>query len=445
MNELSIGLILEVYLSSIIIAFAEIYIWNKLLKSDRKIFSVFNVAIALLISIIITFNYLLNNAYIKIVFITIIFSFVIKFLYRKSFLKCFCTAVFAQVIMSIGEVIFVLLTVNLNNMNIADFQQQYFSKIYTNLCIAMIDVIIVHFTQTKSFFRQISDILNDINKKKVVILMIALLFSINFLLGLTFYNLDSTVFVLITSLLLIIYTYITLQNLTQQEKTAEIRAEYNSLMDKSVEYEKMLGENMRDIHETKNDLIVLQGLVPKTAKEAQKQLKAMIKEYGEIENKERENEDIYRKTIGIPSGGLRGLFSNKLLVMEELKINYDLRIGKGINAKTLKNLDYQDRRDFGKVIGIYLDNAINATGKTNKKEINIEFFLEEGYFCVLISNTFSGTLDIEKMGTMGYTSKGGNHGYGLSLAKEILKKNKNIKSEMSVYLDILTKIVKIKM
>ena len=66
------------------------------------------------------------------------------------------------------------------------------------------------------------------------------------------------------------------------------------------------------------------------------------------------------KTLRIPSGGLRGLFSNKLSVMEELKINYDLRIGKGINAKTLKNLDYQDRRDFGKVVGIYLDNAIKC-------------------------------------------------------------------------------------
>lgn len=131
--------------------------------------------------------------------------------------------------------------------------------------------------------------------------------------------------------------------------------------------------------------------------------------------------------------------------MEELKINYDLRIGKGINAKTLKNLSYQDKRDFGKIVGIYLDNAINATNETNKKEIDVEFFLEEGYFCVLISNTFSGTLDIEKMGTMGYTSNGEHHGYGLSLAKEILRKNKSITSETSIYMNIFTKIVKIKM
>ena len=116
--------------------------------------------------------------------------------------------------------------------------------------------------------------------------MIALLFSVNFLLGLTYYNLDSTIIMFITSLLLLIYTYITLQNLTQQEHTARIRAEYDSLMDKSVEYEKMLGENMRDIHETKNDLIVLQSLVPESAEEAHKQLKAMIKEYGEIETRE---------------------------------------------------------------------------------------------------------------------------------------------------------------
>ena len=56
-----------------------------------------------------------------------------------------------------------------------------------------------------------------------------------------------------------------------------------------------------------------------------------------------------------------------------------------------------------------------------------------------------GTLDVDRMGTMGYTSKGENHGYGLSLAKEILKKNKNIHTEMSVYMNIVTQIVKIKM
>lgn len=445
MSELTLPALVEAYFSSLIIAFAEIYIWNKLLKSDHKVFSLINIITAILISFVITISYFLNSDYIKVIVITIFFAFVVKFLYKECFLKSLGTAIFAQVIMSIGEVIFVLVVVNLRGISMSDFQEMYFSKIYSNICIAILDIILVHFTQTKKFFRQISTLTNDINKKKVVILMIALLFSVNFLLGLTYYNLDSTIIMFITSLLLLIYTYITLQNLTQQEHTARIRAEYDSLMDKSVEYEKMLGENMRDIHETKNDLIVLQSLVPESAEEAHKQLKAMIKEYGEIETREQENEDIYRKTLRIPSGGLRGLFSNKLSVMEELKINYDLRIGKGINAKTLKNLDYQDRRDFGKVVGIYLDNAINATNETNKKEIDIEFFLEEGYFCVLISNTFSGTLDIEKMGTMGYTSKGEHHGYGLSLAKEILKKNKKTKSEMSVYMDIVTKIVKIKM
>lgn len=437
--------ILEIYISSLIIAFTEIYIWNKLLNSERKIFCLSNIITVLLISFVITSNYLWNSDYIKVIVITLFFAFVIKKLYGKNFLKSLGTAIFAQVIMSIGEIIFVLLVINIKNINIQTFKLQYFSNIYTNIGIALISIILVHFSQTKNFFKQIASLTNDIYKKKVVILMIALLFSVNCLLGMAYYHFDNTLIMLITSLLLLIYTYITLQNLTQQEHTARIRAEYDSLMDKSVEYEKMLGENMRDIHETKNDLIVLQGLVPEDAEEAHKQLNAMIKEYGEIEIREQENEDIYRKTLRIPSGGLRGLFGNKLSMMEELKINYDLRIGKGINAKTLKNLDYQDRREFGKVIGIYLDNAINATNKTQKKEINIEFFLEEGCFCVLISNTFCGIIDIEKMGTMGYTSNGDNHGYGLSLANEILKKNKNIKCDTSVYLDILTKVVKIKM
>ena len=291
MSELTLPALVEAYFSSLIIAFAEIYIWNKLLKSDHKVFSLINIITAILISFVITINYFLNSDYIKVIVITIFFAFVVKFLYKECFLRSLGTAIFAQIIMSIGEVLFAQMIVYIHGITIEQFGKMHFSRIYSNICIAMIDVILVHFTQTKKFFGQISTLTNDVNKKKVVILMIALLFSVNFLLGLTYYNLDSTIIMLITSLLLLIYTYITLQNLTQQEHTARIRAEYDSLMDKSVEYEKMLGENMRDIHETKNDLIVLQSLVPESAEEAHEQLNAMIKEYGEIEIREQENEE----------------------------------------------------------------------------------------------------------------------------------------------------------
>lgn len=445
MNMFNLPELVEAYFASLITAFAEIYIWNKLLKSDRKMFSLTNIVTALLISVVITSNYLLNNAYVKIIFITLFFGIVIKFLYKENLFKSFITAVFAQVIMSIGEIVFALIVMTGRKIDVEEFKEMYFSKIYSNFCIATIDLIIIQITSIRKFFKEILDIMNDVYKKKLLFLMIFLLFSINFLLNITYYQLNPNMIVFTTSVLLLLYTYITLQNITQQEHTARIRAEYDSLMDKSVEYEKMLGENMRDIHETKNDLIVLKSLVPKSSKEAHEQLNSMIKEYTEIEHKEQSNNDIYRKTLKIPSGGLRGLFSNKLSLMEELNINYNLRIGKGINAKTLKNLNYQEKRNFGKIVGIYLDNAISATNETSKKEINIEFFLEEGYFCVLISNTFTGTLDVDRMGTMGYTSKGENHGYGLSLAKEILKKNKNIHTEMSVYMNIVTQIVKIKM
>ena len=157
--------ILEIYISSLIIAFTEIYIWNKLLNSERKIFCLSNIITVLLISFVITSNYLWNSDYIKVIVITLFFAFVIKKLYGKKFLKSLGTAIFAQVIMSIGEIIFVLLVINIKNINIQTFKLQYFSNIYTNIGIALISIILVHFSQTKNFFKQIASLTNDIYKK----------------------------------------------------------------------------------------------------------------------------------------------------------------------------------------------------------------------------------------------------------------------------------------
>ena len=67
MSELTLPALVEAYFSSLIIAFAEIYIWNKLLKSDHKVFSLINIITAILISFVITINYFLNSDYIKVI------------------------------------------------------------------------------------------------------------------------------------------------------------------------------------------------------------------------------------------------------------------------------------------------------------------------------------------------------------------------------------------
>lgn len=435
---------IEVFCSSIIIGFSEIYIWNKLLKEKIDLVNLKTLILVLLSSIVISINYLFNNPYLRFLCITIFFGIIIKFMYKQKFSKSFCVAAFAQIIMTIADLMFAFFVFPFNSKDISSFKQMFFSKIYSNIGVSIVSIILINYYKLKRIFKNIILMLDNCRQREILILLIALIFSFNLLLGLIYYQTSILFIVIIISSLLLIYSYITLQSITQQEHIANIRVEYDQLMDKSVDYEQVLDENKRDLHELKNDFSVLHVLIEKSKEEALEQLDFMVKEYGNVEKVLNGTDKFYYKTLKIPSGGLRGLLSTKLKLMEELNIKYNLRIGRGINSKMLENTDSVYVRQVGKLLGIYLDNAINAVKNLEEKNINIEIFSDEVTFNILISNNLGGVLELDKVGTMGYTTNGNGHGYGLSLAKEILKDNRNIKVSTRLSGKVITKVISLK-
>ena len=434
----------EVFCSSIIVSFTEIYIWNKLLKEKIKVINLKNSFLIVLSALVISVNYLFNNQYFKFIFITLFFSMIVKYITKKSFGKSLSIAVVSQILMVISEVIFVLIIFIYKTNDVEIFKNIFFSKIYSNLIISLIVVLIINLKKVKLIIYKMLEFIDKVKKLQLLFLLFSLLLSINLLLGLFYYQLNNTFIILIITFILIIYTIITYQSITQQENIANIRVEYDQLMDKSVEYEQILDENKRDLHELKNDFSVLHVLIDKSKSEALEQLDFMIKEYGRVEKALDGNDKYYYKTLKIPSGGLRGLLSTKLKLMEELNINYDLRVGHCINSKMLEKTNKYNIRQVGKLLGIYLDNSISAVKNLNEKNINIEIYSDGINFNILISNNLGGILELDKVGTMGYTTKGSGHGYGLSLANEILKNNKNIQVSTQITGNSITKIICLK-
>ena len=87
-----------------------------------------------------------------------------------------------------------------------------------------------------------------------------------------------------------------------------------------------------------------------------------------------------------------------------------------------------------RLIGIYLDNAIEASAETYKKLLAIEIYSIDNNLEFVFSNNYKEkNLDKKKLGKRGYTTKGKGHGRGLHLAKKILTKNKWIIAETKMY------------
>ena len=79
-------------------------------------------------------------------------------------------------------------------------------------------------------------------------------------------------------------------------------------------------------------------------------------------------------------------------------------------------------------LGITLDNALDAAIKSKEKNLYLSFLETQNNIKIVIANSFLGTIDIDKVGTINYTSK--QNGHGLGLVSLFLKNNLIIKNKI---------------
>ena len=150
-----------------------------------------------------------------------------------------------------------------------------------------------------------------------------------------------------------------------------------------------------------------------------------------IKSKNSENKSLINQALLIPTGGLRGLIYSKLILMKEKSIKYSINIDKKINSKLMKNISSNEMIDICQIIGVFIDNAIEAVEKLKERVVIINVFRDEN-INIEIQNTYDNSIELNKIDKIGYSTKGKNHGYGLALVNRILKNNKNFSNEREV-------------
>ena len=188
---------------------------------------------------------------------------------------------------------------------------------------------------------------------------------------------------------------------------------------------KRLQENYDNVRAFKHDFNnIMQGIggfiLSKDIAGLDKMYKSIIKECQEINEKQAINKDI------ITNPAILNLINNKIELAE--KNNIKIKVEAYIDLKTLKVSTY----DLCRVLGILIDNAIEASIGCDEKIITIKFLRDKfnNRNLIIIENPCKNYLvDIKKIYEKGYSSKKDkiSHGLGLWKVKQILKKNKNIK------------------
>lgn len=180
-------------------------------------------------------------------------------------------------------------------------------------------------------------------------------------------------------------------------------------------YENIINDQGKKNHEFNNQLLVIQGYINNKQK-LKEYLNTIIDECRTGQHFE------IRQLAHLPQGGIKNLIYCKYKKMEDKKIKSYIYIHEDVKD-VISNLKIKDYKDLTKILGILIDNAIDAASISKEKEISIDFKIDDKYFVINITNSIDNDENIKNIGSVGYTTKGKGHGFGMMIIRDILKNN----------------------
>ena len=215
--------------------------------------------------------------------------------------------------------------------------------------------------------------------------------------------------------LLILY-YFYISEITNYEK---LNDEYNMLFDYVQTFENWIDDEQMYRHELKNNLSIIRNMTKN---------KKIINKIDEMLNftiviDDNDIEDLKN----IPKGGLKGLIYYKVALAKNKKVKMIIEASPKATS-LLKKLEEKKLRKLCIVLGIYLDNALEAAAISKNKSVTLEIYKSNNNLTFTISNTYKNIIPIKDMKNKGYTTKGKNHGKGLYYVSKVLNKEKWIES-----------------
>lgn len=222
-----------------------------------------------------------------------------------------------------------------------------------------------------------------------------------------------------------------------KRKTAE--DEKQQLQELMHEYENVLNQTSENRHEMLNDLLILRSIADKNSSEFTRTLDGIIRQYDTKKFKK------YTSLAKLPTG-VKGMIYYKIAFINENEINFDTVVN-GVDYAKFEAMDKELYYKVCKILGILMDNAIDACVDSDKKKLVVSVYTENEDLCVEIDNSYSGVVDTDGIKKKGYTTKGKNHGYGLTILNRIVDETKELEFEQSINDKdkLFTSILKIKL
>ena len=407
---------------SIPLTFVEIYIIFKIFTSSLNIIytkqqSIIFICISSIVSIF--SYYILPNPFYSL-FDYLIMFILIKTIFKLSNVKSIICIILSFGIYSISGTIILNLLVKIINITFEQINSIPLYRYSFLTCMYIVLFFLIKLLDFKKIHITVLDTVSYTNKKIIIINLIFGLITLCIQLFITFYYATSYsfIFAILNFICFITYLFVSIislnrtMNLQLKTEQLEIAENYNKSLQTLYDSVKAFK------HDLNNMIHIIGGYVDTNDIDGLRTYyNGLKKDYVRINNIEILNPT----TINNP--GIYSLIVAKQNKASELKVNISLEVF--FDFDNIKMPIY----DFSRILGILLDNAIEASSECEEKHIRLMFreSRKNHTQIICIENTYNNKdVDIKTIFEKGVSGKSNHTGIGLWEVNEIISNNNNI-------------------
>lgn len=341
-------------------------------------------------------------------------------IFSNPFLKSIISSVLSLVIYNLIGILILNPFITLLNISSEQLNSILIYKATYLITIYVITIICIKILNKNTFNFQFSD---DIDKKNKIIIILNLCFGILAIIiqSLTlFYYVDNLPIIItfLSFISLIVYFSISIYSLTRifklflTTKKLESAEEYNRSL-------RILHDSVRCFKHDFDNIVTTIGGYIKT-----NDMNGLKDYYLQLEDDCQRVNNLYLLNPDIINNdGIYNLLTKKYKDAEANDIKVNMTFLLDLNTLHMKIYE------FARILGVLLDNSIEASKECNEKIINI-YFRDDSKNrrqIIKIENTYKNkNIDIEKIFEKGVSSKENHTGLGLWEIRRLVKKNNNI-------------------
>ena len=382
-------------------------------KKQKQIYILVVGCIGVLIKLIFATPY---STYLNVISIILSIVFILKVNFFKAILALFIPFLTTAIVESIVAKLYASIFLN-DYFTAINIPIQRFCLAFVVYCINYLIYILL------KYFKLAIPKFEILDKKKKTLLALNIIFGIILIASqiyvMTFFGFELPFFVVLLSVLsLIVYFIISMYTIfaTSELETTSMKLEEAQLYNKTLQ---ILHDNIRAFkHDFWN---IVQGIGGYVGKDDMEGLKSYYSKL--VEDCAQVNNLTALSPSVVNNPAIYNILANKYHMADELGIKINLEVFMDLNELNINSYE------LTRILGILMNNAIEASKECEDKTINVTFRKDKkkNMQLIVVENTYMDkNIDTEKIYEKGYSTKEGNTGLGLWEIRQIMKKHNNL-------------------